>query len=114
MGIIMGPNVVFKATDGTIANNYTFQQMLQKISMEVKISPQLISKYSLLAFQNWETHTGKSLAWLSNLHSEDRSAHIYMILDLFRQSLDSLYLDKKALDRTLHLASVSMELLFDR
>lgn len=92
--------------------DYAFEKMIQKISFEAKISPQLLRKYGGKAFYDWETQTGKSVTTLSSMKSEDRSSNIYSILDKFRHSLEPIVPSVKRLDKTMCIASVSMEIMF--
>ena len=92
--------------------NYAFEKMIQKISFEAKISPQLLRKYGGKAFNEWEVQTGKSLLTLNEMKSEDRSANIYTILDKFRHSLEPIIPSVKRLDKTMCIASVSLEIMF--
>lgn len=87
--------------------------MSHKIAVEAQISPEIVKNYSKEAIEQWEQKTGRSIAKLYTMQSADRSAQIYNILDNLRDSLSPIIVSVKALDKTMCIASVSMELIFD-
>ncbi|UYP47772.1 hypothetical protein NEF87_004057 [Candidatus Lokiarchaeum ossiferum] len=92
--------------------DYAFEKMIQKISFEAKISPQLLRKYGGEAFKDWESKTGKPISSLNAMKPEDRSSNIYAILDKFRHSLEHIVPSVRKMDKTMCIASVSMEIMF--
>ena len=87
--------------------------MSHKIAVEAQISPEIVKNYSKIAIEQWEQNTGRSIAKLFTMQSADRSANIYNILDHLRNSLSPIIMSVKTLDKTMCIANVSMELIFN-
>ncbi len=108
----MNRKTIFVSRPLEAETSYAFDAMIQKISTEAKISPALVRKYGGQAFQDWESQTGRNLSALVGMKSEDRSANIYTILEKFRTSMEPIIPSVKKLDKTMCIASVSLEIMF--
>ena len=102
-----------KRNEMELFDGYIFNDMSHKIAVEAQISPEIVKNYSKSAIEQWEQMTGRSVAKLYTMQSADRSANIYNILDHLRNSLSPIIVSVKTLDKTMCIASVSMELIFN-
>jgi len=93
-------------------SHYAFETMLQKISTLTRVSPELVRKYGIASFNEWQKKTGLTVNSLSNMKSEDRCFHIYDMLDLFRNRLETVIFSVKDLDKSLSIASITYEIIF--
>ena len=93
-------------------SNYAFESMLQRISSLTKVSPELVRKYGIHSFKEWQKNTGLNLNSLSSMKPEDRCFHIYDILDIFRSRLETVIFSVKDLDRSLSIANITYEIIF--
>ena len=93
-------------------SDYAFETMLQKISSLTKVSPVLVRKYGIASFQEWQKKTGLTLNSLSSMKPEDRCSHIYDMLDLFRNRLETIIFSVKDLDKSLSIANITYEIIF--
>ena len=93
-------------------SNYAFETMLQKISSLTKVSPELVRKYGIASFKEWQKKTGLNADSLSNMKPEDRCSHIYDMLDLFRNRLETVIFSVKDLDKSLSIANITYEIIF--
>ena len=96
-----------------LTEDYLFNNMSHKIAAEAHISPNIVKSFSKAAFCQWEERTGRSIQNLFSMQSVDRSANIYAILNDLRDSLSPIIMSVKRLDKTMCIASVSMELMFN-
>ena len=94
--------------------NYAFTSMMEKVSSHAQVSPELVKKYGMAAFKNWEEKTGRPISNLFTMKSEDRSSNIYSILNNFRESLNPIVLSVRKMDKIMCVASVSLEILFSK
>ncbi len=92
-------------------DQFVFDKMTQKIAAEAHISPTIVKKYSQRAITGWEQKTGHSIVNLCHMTSVDRSTNIYNILDELRHSLEPFVPSVKTLDKSMCIASISMELM---
>ncbi|MHA1718572.1 MAG: hypothetical protein ACTSWX_08295 [Promethearchaeota archaeon] len=95
-------------------SDYTFETMLQKISSLTRVSPELVRKYGIASFKEWESTTGLSVRSLSNMKPEDRCFHIYNMLDMFRSHLETVIFSVKDLDKSLSIAGITYEIMFGK
>ncbi len=93
-------------------SDYAFESMLQKISSLTKVSPELVRKYVIASFKEWELKTGLNVNSLSAKKPEDRCSHIYDMLDLFRNRLETVIYSVKDLDKSLSIANITYEIVF--
>ena len=96
-----------------IMDNYLLEKMAHKIASEAHISPNVVSKYSQQAIIDWEHRTGQSIVNLAKMSSVDRSANLYNILNDFRSLLEPIVPSVKILDKSMCIASVSMEIMLN-
>ena len=95
-----------------VGTNYAFENMLQKISSLTKVSPNLIKNYGISSLNEWQKKTGLNVNSLSNMKPEDRCSHIYDMLDLFRNRLETIIFSVKDLDKSLSIANITYEIIF--
>jgi len=95
-----------------VGTNYAFETMLQKISSLTKVSPNLIKNYGISSLNEWQKNTGLKVNSLSNMKPEDRCSHIYDMLDLFRNRLETVIFNVKNLDKSLSIANITYEIIF--
>jgi len=95
-----------------VGTNYAFETMLQKISSLTKVSPNLIKNYGISSLNEWQKKTGLKINSLSNMKPEDRCSHIYDMLDLFRNRLETVIFNVKNLDKSLSIANITYEIIF--
>ena len=95
-----------------VGTNYAFETMLQKISSLTKVSPNLIKNYGISSLNEWQKKTGLKVHSLSNMKPEDRCSHIYDMLDLFRNRLETVIFSVKDLDKSLSIANITYEIIF--
>ena len=93
-------------------SDYAFESMIQKISSLTKVSPELVKKYGIASFREWELKTGLEVNSLSSMKPEDRCSHIYDMLDLFRNRLETVIFSVKDLDKSLSIANITYEIIF--
>ena len=93
-------------------SNYAFETMLQKISSITKVSPNLLKDYGIASFKEWQKKTGINVDSLSSMKPEDRCSHIYDMLDLFRNRLETIIFSVKDLDKSLSIANITYEIIF--
>ena len=93
-------------------SHYAFETMLQKISSLTRVSPELVRKYGIASFNEWQKKTGLNVTSLSNMKPEDRCSHIYDMLDLFRNRLETVIFSVKDLDKSLSIANITYEIIF--
>jgi len=93
---------------------YAFTSMMEKVSAQARVSPELVKQYGVAAFKNWEKKTGREITNLLSMKPEDRSSNLYSILNNFRESLDPIVLSVRKMDKIMCMASVSLEILFSK
>ena len=93
-------------------SDYAFESMLQKISSLTKVSPELVRKYGIASFREWELKTGLEVKSLLSMKPEDRCSHIYDMLDVFRGRLETVIFSVKDLDKSLSIANITYEIIF--
>jgi hypothetical protein len=94
-------------------DGYLFYQMAYKIALEACVSPWLVQKISKKAISQWEETTGKSIKELGKLHPEDRAEEIYKILEYVERSLAKMVRSQKHIEKSISIATVSMELMLN-
>jgi hypothetical protein len=95
-----------------VGTNYAFENMLQKISSLTKVSPNLIKNYGISSIKEWQKKTGLTVNSLTSMKPEDRCSHIYDMLDLFRNRLETVIFSVKDLDKSLSIANITYEIIF--
>jgi len=93
-------------------SDYAFEAMLQKISSLTRVSPELVRKYGIDSFKEWQRKTGLTFDSLSSMKPEDRCSQIYDMLDLFRNRLETVIFSVKDLDKSLSIANITYEIIF--
>lgn len=92
---------------------FLFEKMASKIAHEAQISPTIVKKYSQRAIKEWEERTGQVFINLVKMTSVDRSENVYNILSDLRHSLEPFVPSVKTLDKSMSIASVSLELILN-
>ncbi len=93
-------------------SDYAFESMLQRISSLTRVSPELVRKYGIASFREWEKNTGLSVNTLKRMKPEDRCFHIYDMLEVFRSQLETVIFSVKDLDKSLSIANITYEIIF--
>ena len=86
--------------------------MLQEISSQAAISPELVRKYTTQALKEWEDDTGEDVLRLFSTTPTKRSWEIQKMLDHFRDHLRPIVFSKKKLDRVMDIAADSFENMY--
>ncbi|MHA1612806.1 MAG: hypothetical protein ACTSVZ_02475 [Promethearchaeota archaeon] len=102
----------FKASSCHI-DDVTFQDMAEKIGTTAQLSPTLIYQYSKLAINDWEKTSGYEVKNLFLMKDLERSENITNILEHFQKKLTPLISCPKVLNKTLCIANVGFQIVFD-
>ena len=95
-------------------DKFVLDRMADKIAKNAHISPNIVKKYSDRAIGDWEQKTGQNLSSLLRMSSVDRSANLDNIVADLRHSLGDIVPSVKTLDKSMCIASVSLEIMFNR
>ena len=93
--------------------NGEFEKMLQQISSEAAISPELVRKYTKTAMKEWEQESGNDVLTLFASSPNNRSHEISRMLDHFQDHLRPIVFSQKKLDRAMEIASESLETMYN-
>lgn len=100
-------------TEPTKIDPYILDEMAEKIASQAHLSPNIVKKYGEEAILNWEKATGLSISCLMKMSSLDRTAYVNKIIETLRCSLQPLVPSLKTLNKSMCIASVSMELMLN-
>lgn len=100
-------------SDGDRYDSFLFEKMASKIAHEARISPTIVKEYSKRAIKEWEKKTGQIFTNLVKMSSLDRSENVYHILSDLRHSLEPYVPSVKTLDKSMSIASVSIEIMLN-
>ncbi len=105
-------SIRFKASPRSI-DDVTFHEMAAKISATSQLSPTLLYKYGKLAIDDWEKTSGYEVKNLFLMRDLERSENISNILENFQKKLKPLISCPKVLNKTLCIANVGYQVMFD-
>ncbi|MHA1674193.1 MAG: hypothetical protein ACTSYI_11275 [Promethearchaeota archaeon] len=105
-------SIRFKASPRNI-DDVTFHDMARKIGSTAQLSPTLIYQYGKLAIDDWEKTSGYKMKNLFLMRDLERSENITNILENFQEKLKPLISCPKVLNKTLSIANVGYQIIFD-